>query len=276
MESKQAVEMFLARCRAKRLAGKTMKWYRWILERFAALFAELPTRPEEIEAYLTEVKGGDETVHGHYRVLRALYRFLEQRQSAANPVRMVEAPRRQKKVHRVLDIPEQAMLMAMANSRRDLAILTLFLDTGIMVSEMASIRTWDINGSTIRVSGKTGEREVPISPETRELLKAIGDDEHVFLGHKGPLTKWGIACVVRRHMEAAGLQGKKLGPHTLRHTSATQFIENGGDPFSLQEILGHSTLDMTRRYVQMAKDKVRRQHAKYSALRSLGKVELRG
>ena len=269
MESEQAVKTFIARCRAKRLSERTITWYQWILGQFSRRFPELLTKPEEIEAYLAEVKGGDETVHGYYRALRALYNFLERRQGAPNPMRMVEAPRRKRKQPRVLDVPEQAMVLALAWCQRDRAILTLLLDTGIRVGELASLRAWDIRSESIVVRGKTGEREVPISEELPALLEGLGDGYHVFIGAKGPLTHWGLRRIVRKYLKAAGLQGNKLGPHTLRHTSATQYIENGGDPFSLQEILGHSTLEMVRRYVQMAKEKVKRQHAQYSALRSL-------
>ena len=68
-----------------------------------------------------------------------------------------------------------------------------------------------------------------------------------------------------------GIVGVRVSPHTLRHTFAVLYIRNGGDSFSLQEILGHSTLDMTRRYVHLARRDVAEQHKKFSPMEWLSK-----
>ena len=70
----------------------------------------------------------------------------------------------------------------------------------------------------------------------------------------------------------AGIKGVRPSPHTLRHTFATQYILNGGDAFSLQKILGHSTLDMVRVYVDMASSNVALQHKKFSPMDRLGYI----
>ena len=62
----------------------------------------------------------------------------------------------------------------------------------------------------------------------------------------------------------AGVEVKKAGPHTLRHTFALEFIRAGGDAFSLQKLLGHSTLDMTRRYVHLADTDLRAAHRRFA------------
>jgi integrase/recombinase XerD len=72
-----------------------------------------------------------------------------------------------------------------------------------------------------------------------------------------------------RYGRAAGIEGVRISPHTLRHTFAVLYIRNGGDSFSLQEILGHSTLEMTRRYVNLASRDVAEQHKKFSPMDAL-------
>jgi integrase/recombinase XerD len=67
----------------------------------------------------------------------------------------------------------------------------------------------------------------------------------------------------------AGIEGVRVSPHTLRHTFAVLYIRNGGDSFSLQEILGHSTPEMTPRYVHLALRDVAEQHKKFSPMERL-------
>ena len=70
----------------------------------------------------------------------------------------------------------------------------------------------------------------------------------------------------------AGIQDVRVSPHTMRHTFATQYILNGGDAFSLQKILGHSTLDMVKIYVGLANRDVTLLHRKFSPMDRLGEV----
>lgn len=66
--------------------------------------------------------------------------------------------------------------------------------------------------------------------------------------------------------ELAGINSKRVSPHTFRHTGALFYIMNGGDPFSLQKILGHSDMSMVRKYIQMTDSDVKRQHNAFSPL----------
>ena len=70
--------------------------------------------------------------------------------------------------------------------------------------------------------------------------------------------------------EEINLDGSKISPHILRHSFALAYIENGGDPFSLQRILGHTDQSTTSKYVNMARTNVKAQHSKYSPGERLG------
>lgn len=273
MLTREAIDGYLAACQASNLSPQTIAGYQRTLHRFADYYPALPTEPEPIEEFLALLQGcvGGETLHLYYQILKTFYRFLERRYRVWNPMSLIKAPRRKKKVVQTLSPAEQATLLAFADrSPRAQAILTLFLDSMIRVGELASLCQGKINGNTIIVEGKTGEREVCISDSTSQMLRELGDGNHVFMGERGPLTVSGIEKIVRCYLKLIGYRGEKLGPHLLRHTAATQFIENGGNPLVLQRILGHSTLEMTNRYVHLAAMKsIAKEHAQYTALQSL-------
>lgn len=171
-------------------------------------------------------------------------------------------------------------MMAEADRReerlRDKALLILLLDTGIRIGEARNLFLHSVNWqeNILTVSGKTGERPVPFSTPTRRSLKTYIDQErrasapsvrHLFLTREGtPMDIETITKHVRRIAVAADVQATRRGAHTFRHTFAVEYIRAGGDVFSLQKILGHTTLEMTRVYVHLAKSDLREAHRKFS------------
>jgi integrase len=103
--------------------------------------------------------------------------------------------------------------------------------------------------------------------------------QHPPLTHCFPLVGWdevsgtdltGYSVGVQAVTQEIDLDGVRLSPHTLRHSFALAYIENGGDPFSLQRILGHTNQETTSKYVNMARTNVKSQHSKYSPGERLG------
>lgn len=141
---------------------------------------------------------------------------------------------------------------------RNKTIILLFLDTGLRLSELASVQLLDINfdSETIKVMGKGAkERVVRIGRQVQEALLQyllLRSDNHPCLWiteERRPLNKTGLQTVVKRLCHRAGVTDAKPGPHTFRHTAAIHFLRNGGGEFTLQIMLGNSTLQMIRRYV---------------------------
>lgn len=78
------------------------------------------------------------------------------------------------------------------------------------------------------------------------------------------LTREGVAAAMRTYARRADIRGVRCSPHTIRHTGAKRFILCGGDVFTLQKLLGHRSLAMVRRYVDLAHADVRNQHDRFS------------
>jgi len=159
------------------------------------------------------------------------------------------------------DIRRMLVVLGEDNFRgyRNRAIILTFLDTGLRLSELASIMLNDVgfDNGIIKVMGKgRKERFVRVGKETqkailRYLLLRKDQQPHLGIGENGePIKARGIESLIKRLGRRAGITDARCSAHTFRHTFAVSCLRNGMGEFSLQSLLGHTTLQMTRRYVQ--------------------------
>lgn len=165
---------------------------------------------------------------------------------------------------------------------RDYVMICTLLDTMVRISELLNIKRDDVNlkdgliflNASITKTRKS--RVVPLSSKTIKLLQKYlietvdFENDILFLTFDGrqmiPST-WRDR--LREYGELANISDKRVSPHTFRHTAALLYIVNGGDPFSLQKILGHTTMEMVRKYVQMSNEDIKKQHNAFSPLKNL-------
>ena len=92
----------------------------------------------------------------------------------------------------------------------------------------------------------------------------------LFLSNHGmPLTRSGIQQMIRRYGKRANIDGVRCSPHTFRHSFSKHYLLNGGDIFSLQRILGHSSLASVRNYLNLFAVDIKRQHQRFSPVDNL-------
>ncbi|QQE80608.1 tyrosine-type recombinase/integrase [Alicyclobacillus sp. SO9] len=184
----------------------------------------------------------------------------------------------------------QPNLQSYAGSR-DYAVMLLLLDTGLRISEALGLTLYDIDLKThalvvpahLAKNGKS--RELPISPATVQALlklksqtqRSLPEGDRLFYSIYGdPLEPSGFRRQLTRYAKRAGIEQTRVSPHVFRHTFAKFYILNGGDAFTLQRLLGHSTMDMVRVYIQMFTSDVQAQHQRYSPVQGiLGKTQRR-
>jgi len=218
------------------------------------------------------VQGSPETKYDVFRALKTFFRFMSSRRRLPNPMDAIKPPRRPRTLMPTLERFEMMQVLNSAEVPRDRAILTLIMDSAVRADEVCSLLKHNIKQETVVVHGKTGWREVPISEETRRLLlqvAATSPDDHVFHGHKGPITRHLIYAIVRRHMEKAGIKGPKLGPHRIRHAFGKNFLVQGGDLRSLQQIMGHADIKTTEKYATLNLTDIINKHRQFSPLRGV-------
>lgn len=180
--------------------------------------------------------------------------------------------------------PNETGLFAERAAVRNRAILWLLYDTGIRVSELINLRVNDVDRKhgVITVLGKGAkERRVALGqnclrnlsyyldkhrPDEEELAEwGSAGENHLFLSEtRQPLTKNGMEMLFKRLKKRAGIVGKRISPHILRHTFAMNYLIKSNDPFSLQELLGHEDLTTVLNYIHMNDTVLQEQKRKYS------------
>lgn len=209
--------------------------------------------------------------------IRSLYKYLVSKRHylTENPTVDIDTPKAQKSLPKVLTLEEAKALLAAVradekapNRVRDYAILTLFLNCGMRVSELVGINLTDIAADmrSLRVTGKgSKERVIYLNDACRAALAdylAIRKsdkyekvtDKAVFLSRLNQrISVKMVQAMVYRYLRRAGLEAKHYSVHKLRHTAATLMYQSGKvDVRVLKEILGHEQLNTTQIYTHVS------------------------
>jgi len=191
---------------------------------------------------------------GRPKVISRLPVVLRVAEAAA----LVEAP----------DAGEDASEVESAVALRDRAILELMYGSGLRVSEVAGVTVdrVDLDRGRVTVVGKGDkEREVPLGDPARQAVVAWltvrsvlapGEGDELFINRRGrPIGPRDIRRLVGRYGRAA-LSGRRVTPHTLRHSFATHLLEGGADIRAVQEMLGHASVATTQRYTHVSRSRL--------------------
>ena len=267
----ELVQEFLAVCRRRQLSPKTLEFYQWSLDKLVRHCPGWPTSAEQVAAAWASPTLGPVSRCDVERGVRTFLFWAEASRGCPNALRGCRKMPKVKTLPRVLQEDEATEVWHACANDQERAMIALLLDTGIRLGELAGLRWADIGSQSLRVSGKTGPRVVPVSPSVREMLDGLGDSEHIWVSRRGPMSRSAVQMVVNRIFPRAGLTGPKLGPHVLRHTFATHYVAHGGSLAHLQRILGHASITTTEIYLHLSVSALRSDHAAHSpALRILG------
>lgn len=201
------------------------------------------------------------------------YLTLKRKVLSVNPAADIDMPRLRKTLPVYLTEPNAVKLLDAVQGpfmERDFCMLLLLLSCGMRVSELVGLDIGDINGETVRVLGKGNkERLLYLNPACQEAIKdylAVRDDKNVqpkdqnalFLSrmHRR-ISVDSVQMLVKKTAAAAGLDADRYSPHKLRHTAATLMLQNGVDVRTLQEVLGHESLNTTQIYTHIDNEGLR-------------------
>jgi len=237
---------------------------------------------EAVLAFLIHLEGerGNKTVTRNLRLsaLRTFFRYLASQDTlrAGQHQRVISLPIKQtsRGTMPYLEIQEVKTILSLigqdsASDRRDYVLLSFLYNTGARVQEVCDLRVEDVHFGPPPVVVITGKRRktriVPLWQETVTLLKSYLDErgiadkagEKIFVSaRRVPLTRFGVRYIVQRRASAAisqcpDLAHKKIGPHTLRHTTAMHLLQSGVELTLIKSWLGHVKLATTHAYIEI-------------------------
>jgi len=237
------------------------------------LEGEVRLDPNSLRGYLRKYAPTPVTRARKLSTLRTFVKFLKRAgHLKTDPTESLEAPIRrrtlpkalnQEQTKELLDQPEEGQTPA-----RDRALLELMYAAGLRASEVVGInlRDIDLKDQTIRVHGKGNKERIVIFGDIcksalrdflgGERVKPVAG-EPLFTNHQGGrLTTRTVQNVIKRWTKRVGLP-PTVSPHTLRHTFATHMLDGGADLKSVQQLLGHESLETTQIYTHISVDRLR-------------------
>lgn len=245
----------------------------------ADFFASITT--EDVYEYMFYLKSerdnGAASRSRKLSAIKSFYKYHTQktRTLTNNPAADIEGPKKPKELPKYLTVEESMALLGSItkntdnpNRSRDYCMITLFLNCGMRLSELAGITMSDIEPSfkSLRVIGKGNKERIiylnsscqsaieAYLPDRLLLRKSGKNDDHLFLSRLGKgISIKTVQYIVKKYLDASGLENKHYSTHKLRHTAATLMYQTGDvDIRVLKEILGHEQLNTTQIYTHVA------------------------
>jgi len=249
------IEQFL-HSRRDGVSSGTIDFYRKYLTKALPILGLTP-KPNSIQSYIASLKCSVGGKHAYFRAISIFYNWLYSPKSGSdysdklNPITMVEAPKRPKLILPSLSKEQVQLLIEQAHCTRDKAIISLFTESGLRLSELLNVRLTDIdwNSKVIRVLGK-GNKEgyAPFGLLAEQYLK-------LWLEEYCPQSKqciwnigfWGIKAM----LDQLGVEtGLTCNPHTFRRTFACLLRKAGVDTMTIKDLGRWESLEMVQRYTR--------------------------
>ena len=244
--------LFMQSREAMGVSPKTLDFYRERLVRFISGIDYLRASRQDIQRYLNSIpanKYGLATRHATFRAIKTLYRWLNTEYGMRNPAAGIPAPILAKPIFPTLEREQVLYLIDRAHTLRDKAIIALFTESGLRLTELANIKPEDIDWKThtVRIIGK-GRKEAyaPFGNLSQQYLRAWLA-EYQPNGSIWGINRGGIITLLQRLERDTGIP---CNPHTFRRTFACLLRKAGVDTMTIKDLGRWESLEMVQRYTR--------------------------
>lgn len=296
------ITYFLSTKQTDNLSTVTVAWYGWLLRKFADTLEDnhlshltledarrfVASLQARVTRYVDhpvspEKQGGlsPYTVSAYVRALKVFSTWLyDEKYTKTDLFARLKRPKLPKTEITVLTEDEKRRIFESINQNtmtgsRTFAIMLMLLDTGLRANELCELKLENVNldSQRMKVLGKGNkERWVPFGLRVKKALmrylnafRPESECDNVFLTDEGnPLTYNALKLVIARIAKKAEVE--RLHLHLCRHSFAVTYLLNGGDLGTLREILGHSDISVTNKYLHLADSSISEQHKKFSPM----------
>ena len=256
--------------KGKRIKADTVRHYRDALGSLAQYSEDWPVGGVVINEWLGSLKAySDTTVRNWFNFVNSAGKYMKKGYNLDNPCENANSPKVAKKRRRYFTAYELVKIIRACRFEQDKVLILTLLDSTCRIGELVGLKAKNVGEAWIDVKGKTGERRYRCDEVICNELRRRGEGgEPIFRGRDGGGA--GVVSLkhrVRRVIKEAGITGSKLGPHTLRHSSASLVAQETGSALAVKALLQHDKIDTSMEYIHDAEDVIQQ---RISPLRLIG------
>lgn len=268
METLEVLEKYL---RGRKLSRETEVSYRKVFKSLAECSPEFPSKGVIVNEWLAGLKLADTSIQLYYRRLKAVCRYMYENYELANPCEKLRTPKVEKRKRRYFTSEELMRIIKACVSRVEELLIYTLIDSTCRIGELVDLKGGDVGEGIIKVRGKTGERHYRLDLKLCEALREMADSDEDYVFKKyvggGRTNSNALRSRVRIVIKRAGIRGRKVGPHTLRHSGASMVARESGSVLAVKAVLQQEDVKSSMIYVHDIEDSLKQVYSPLKILR---------
>lgn len=240
----------------KRMSASSKSNYGLMFRSLDAVCPEFPSKSVEVNRWLVGLSEySNQTVRLYYSLLKSASEYMEANFGMVNPCKAMVAPKIGKQRRRYFKAEELVRLVEACSNNSETALIMTLIDSACRIGGLGNLKGGDVEQGFINVKEKTGQRRYRLDERVCALLKSLaGGDNNLVFG----VNSQSLAKRVRRLCKRAGLTGAKLGPHTIRHSSASIVARDTENALAVKALLQHDSIQTSMIYIHDVEEELQK------------------